>query len=115
MSSLLSLLTRILSRKKLIIKNIIDKTSLLGIKHLRLFDVLTICFFSISDKQIIYKLPHKLPNDLSAQSSSQNKTFVNTSKKLMKNRNRTFRVVRYFTSKLQFISNILFMIVCYKV
>ena len=69
----------------------------------------------ISDKQIIYKLPHKLPNDLSAQSSSQNKTFVNTSKKLIKNRNRTFRVVRYFTSKLQFISNILFMIVCYKV
>ena len=53
MSSLLSLLTRILSRKKLIIKNI-DKTSLLGIKYLRLFDVLTICFFSTSERKRDY-------------------------------------------------------------
>ena len=54
MSSLLSLLTRILSRKKLIIKNIIDKTSLLGKKYLRLFDVLTICFFSTSERKRDY-------------------------------------------------------------
>ena len=63
----------------------------------------------ISDKHGIYMLPHELPNDFrlrflgnyekseksqnfrelepSAQSSSQNKNFVDTSKKLLKNRN----------------------------
>ena len=64
----------------------------------------------ISNNYGIYELPHDLPNDLrlrlelenirkisksSAQSSSQNENFVNTSKKLLKNR--TFPVVRCFT------------------
>ena len=62
-----------------------------------------------SNKHNIYELPHELPNDLrlrilenqeiwkrsqnfielwsSAQSSYQNDNFVNTSKKLLKNRN----------------------------
>ena len=40
----------------------------------------------ITYKRGIYELPHELPNDLrlSAQSSNQNETFVNTSKKLLK-------------------------------
>ena len=37
----------------------------------------------------------------SAQSSSQNQTFVSTSKNLLKNRNRTFPIVRYFRWKLE--------------
>ena len=41
----------------------------------------------------------------------QNKNFVSTSKNLLKNRNWTFPVVRYFTWKLEFVSNILWMIV----
>ena len=70
-------------------------------------------------KHGIYELPHELPNDLRlrilrklgniskvskfhriivyAQSCCQNKSFVNTSGKLFKNRNETFPVVRYFT------------------
>ena len=53
----------------------------------------------ISHKHDIYELPHELPNDLrpSAQSCSQNESFVNTSGKLLKVRNETFPVVRYFT------------------
>ena len=65
-------------------------------------------------KHGIYELPHELPNDLrlrilgnqekclnfiewqpSAQSSCQNESFVNTSKKLLKNRNKIFPVVGY--------------------
>ena len=45
------------------------------------------------------------------QSSSQNQNFVNTSKNILKNINQTFLVVRYFTWKLEFVSNILSMIV----
>ena len=41
----------------------------------------------------------------SAQSSSQKQNFVNTSKRLLENRNWTFPVVRYFTWKLEFFSN----------
>ena len=52
----------------------------------------------ISNKYSMYELPHELQNIsgkfqtfiellLSAQSSSQNENFVNTSKKLLKNRN----------------------------
>ena len=50
----------------------------------------------------------------SAYSSFQNKHFVSTSKKLLKNRNLTIPVewtIPYFTLKLQFVSNILWIIV----
>ena len=43
----------------------------------------------------------------SAQSSSQKENFVNISKKFLENRNWTFPVVRYFTSKMEFFSNVL--------
>ena len=60
----------------------------------------------------IYDLPHELPNDLrfrivenyeisgkclnpSAQSPCQTESFVNTSRKLLKNRNETYPAVRY--------------------
>ena len=81
----------------------------------------------ISNKLGIYELPIKWPNDLrfliienlerstksqkflelqpSAQSSSQNKSFVDTSKKLLKNRNQNFSVFPYFTWKLEFVQN----------
>ena len=48
---------------------------------------------------------------ISAQSSSRNENFVNTCKNLLKNINQTFLVVRYSTWKLEFVSNILWMIV----
>ena len=67
----------------------------------------------ISNKCGIYELPHELPNDLRLKilrknlkisqnyspelSSPQNENFVNTRKKLLKNRNCTFPVVRCFT------------------
>ena len=47
----------------------------------------------------------------SAQSSSQNENFVNTSKKQFKNRNWTFPLVRYFRLTLKFFSYILARIV----
>ena len=47
----------------------------------------------------------------SAQSSSRNENFASTSKNLWSNRIWTFTLVRYFTWKLEFISNILWMIV----
>ena len=47
----------------------------------------------------------------STQSSSANKNFVSTTKNLIKNRNRIFPVVHYFTLKLEFVSNILWIIV----
>ena len=81
----------------------------------------------------MYEFPPGLPNDLSfrmlgnqemlgnclnfiewyrtAQSSCENENFVNTNKKLLKNRNETFLVVRYFAWKLELVSNILWMIV----
>ena len=46
----------------------------------------------------------------SAQFSSRNENFVSTSKNLPKNRNWTFPVVCYFTWKLEFASNILWII-----
>ena len=74
-------------------------------------------------------MPHELPNDLrlnlrilgkirkisnlelqtSAQSSCQNKIFSNTGWKLLKSRNQTFPLGRYFTWNLEFVSNILWM------
>ena len=42
----------------------------------------------------------------SAQSSFKNKTFVNTSKLLLKNRNWIFVVATYITKKLGFVSNV---------
>ena len=51
----------------------------------------------------------------SAQPSSQNEHFVNTNKKLLKYRNWTFPVMRFFTEKLEFVSNILSMIVTYMI
>ena len=39
------------------------------------------------------------------------KSFVDTSKKLLKNRNQNFAVFCHFTWKLEFVSNILWMIV----
>ena len=53
---------------------------------------------------------HELPNDLRS-SSSQNENFNSTGKSLLKNRNWTFPVVRYFTWKLEFVSDILWTIV----
>ena len=47
----------------------------------------------------------------SAWSSSRKKNFFSSSEKLLKNTNWTFSVVRYFTWKLEFVSNILWMIV----
>ena len=49
---------------------------------------------------------------LPSAQSSQNENFVSTSKNLLKNRNWT--VVLYFTWKLEFVSNILRMIVVYR-
>ena len=49
-----------------------------------------------------------MPSDLS---STQNENFVYTSRKLLKNRNWTFHIEHYFTWKLEFVSNILWMIV----
>ena len=40
-----------------------------------------------------------------------NENFVSTSKNLLKSRNWAFPVVRYFTRKLEFVSNILWTIV----
>ena len=45
-----------------------------------------------------------------AQFSPQNKNPINASNKLLKNPNWTFPVVRYFTGKLEFVSNNLTMI-----
>ena len=47
----------------------------------------------------------------SAKSSSRSANFVSTSKNLLKNRNWTFPVVQHFIWKLEFASNILWMIV----
>ena len=47
------------------------------------------------------------------QFSFKNDNFVNISKKLLKNRNEAFPLVPYFTLKLEFVSNILFIIVVY--
>ena len=45
------------------------------------------------------------------QSFCQNENFVNTSETFLKNRNKTFPVVPYFTWKLELVSNILWMII----
>ena len=72
-----------------------------------------------------FKLPHGLPKDLKeisgkpqhfiellpdAHSSSRNENFVSASKNLLKNKQWTFIVVRYFLWKLEFVSNILWML-----
>ena len=70
-----------------------------------------------SNKYGIWDLPHELPNDFRLRKYLenlkfhriivfQNKNFVNTSKKLVKNRSWTFPTVHYFTRKLQPVSNI---------
>ena len=81
-------------------------------------------------------MPYELPNDLrlriwenwnisvkflhsvellpSAYSSSWNENFVSTNKNLLKNRNWTFAIARYFTWKLEFSSNTWWMIVSEK-
>ena len=74
----------------------------------------------ISNKHDIYELPHELPNDLSLsrilgnweisgksqnfkefkpslQSSPRNENFLNTRRTVLKNRNGTLSVERYFT------------------
>ena len=76
----------------------------------------------IINKHGIYELPHKLPGNIKkiwkfygiiawCSVFIQNENLVNASKRLLNNRNETFPLVRYFTWKLQFVSNILFMIV----
>ena len=55
------------------------------------------------------KNPHRII--ASSPASPLNKNYSNTSKKLVKNRNLTFPVVRYFTWKLLFVSHIFFMVV----
>ena len=79
---------------------------------------------NITYKRGRYEFPHKLSNDLtlrilqnsiirkvskllSAHSSYQNLNFVNTSKKLLKNRE--LPIVPYFTWKLELVSNVLWM------
>ena len=92
----------------------------------------------ITYKHCIYELAHGLLNVLrlrilrneeilgkclnpieclypSAQSPHQNETFANTSRKLLKNRNETFPVMRYFTWKLELVSNPLWVIVSGKI
>ena len=56
----------------------------------------------------VSKLHKMMP---SVQPSYRNKNFLNTSKKLLKNRNQIFPVMRFFTWKLDLVSNILWMIV----
>ena len=80
-----------------------------------------------------WEYPHELPNNLklrilgnyeisrklqiflqlylSAQSFPKNENFVNASKKLQRNRNLTFPILCFFTLKLEFVSNVLFMII----
>ena len=60
----------------------------------------------ITYKHGIYDLPHKLPKE--------SESFVDTSRKLLKKRNETFPVVRYFTCKIELVSNILRVIVGYE-
>ena len=86
----------------------------------------------ITYKHGVYDLSHELPNDLrlrilgnkkisgnclnsiewqhSSQSPCQNQRFVNTRRKLLKNRNWTFLVVHYFTWKLELVSDILWVV-----
>ena len=49
------------------------------------------------------------------KASSWNENFVATSKNLLKNRNWIFPVILYFTRIIEFVSNILWMIVVYQV
>ena len=87
----------------------------------------------ITYKYGIYELPHELPNDWGlrilgnwkipgqcpnsiewyprTQSPCQNENFFNARKKLLKNRNLTFPVARYFTWNIELGSDILWMIV----
>ena len=58
-----------------------------------------------------YQENHKTSYNYSLVSSSYNENFVNTSKKLLKNRTWTFPVVPYLTWELEFVSNILCIIV----
>ena len=44
----------------------------------------------ITYKHGIYALPHELLNDVTAQSPCQNKSFLSTSRRFLKNRNQTF-------------------------
>ena len=55
-------------------------------------------------------MPCELPNRLRSP-PSQNENFVSTSKNLLKNKNWIFTVAPYFTWKLKFVSNVLWMIV----
>ena len=86
----------------------------------------------VTYKDGIYELSHELPNDLrlrilrnleilgnclnftewwpSPQSSSQYENFVNTSRKLLGNKNETFPVVHYFTWKLELVSDFFWVI-----
>ena len=87
----------------------------------------------ITYKHGIHELPQELPNELrlrslenyeklkkclnftewwpSTKSSCQNGNFINTSRKLLARRNETFPLVHYFTWKLEFVSDILWVIV----
>ena len=87
---------------------------------------------NVTYKDGIYELRHELPNDLtprilinweilgkclnftewwpSAQSCSQSENFINTSRKLLGNKNETFPVVHYFTWKLELVSDFLWVI-----
>ena len=89
----------------------------------------------ITYKHGIYKLPNELQNNLRFKTKDLRKLgnirkvskfhrmiakcqvflpkifFVNTCKKLLKNRNLTLPIVRYFTWKLELVSDILWMIV----
>ena len=83
----------------------------LGRNILRLFDVLPNFPFTTCETkrfQIFIEL------NPSAHSFSQNENFVNTSKKLFKNWNWTFLVVRHFTLALKFVLCILARIVASK-
>ena len=86
---------------------------------------------------IIYELPHELTNELrlrtsgnsdisgisqnsielfpSPQTHSRNENFVSTSKYLLRSKAWAFPVLCYFTWKLEFASNILWMIVLWRI
>ena len=95
-----------------------------GLNILRVFDFWrNICFTTtkksliISANHDIFELSQEMPRDVRLRIldlSLPPKIFFNSSKKPLKNRNWTFPVVCYFTWKMEFVSNVLSMIVHWK-
>ena len=66
----------------------------------------------LETQEIVWKCLNSIEWDPSAQSTLKIETFVNTSEKLLKNRNWAVLKVRYFTWQLELVSDIMWMIVC---